>query len=209
MHSLKKITKNFILIFSTASILFFVMLCDYILNSKEANVEIYTVKKTDVQESFSIKGNVEKTGSINFITGKTKEPLDIKEGAQASVYVNGEYYDGYLQSLEKNSSSIYTASVSVISENELLGEGEAFVYGKINDDVILVPHSCVFTDEKGDECVMIVINDFCVKRKITPGKIKLDNYREIKDGLFENEKIILEPKSAKNLKTGDKVIYDY
>ncbi len=197
--------KTVILIFSTALILFFVMLSDYVINSKETKVTLHTVKKTDVQESFSIKGEVKKTGNINYITGKTREPLEIKEGAQASVYINGEYFDGYLQSLEKNSPSIYTASVSVISDKELLGEGEAFVYGQIDGDVILIPHSCIFRDEKGEYCVMVVINDFCVKRKITPGKIKLDNSEEVTEGLFENEKIILNPAG---LKTGNKVIYD-
>ena len=58
---MKTLRKNIILIFSTALILFFVMLSDYILNSKETKVTLHTVKKTDVQESFSIKGNVKKS----------------------------------------------------------------------------------------------------------------------------------------------------
>ncbi len=197
--------KTLILIFSTALIVFSIMIFDYIFNSKETKVVLHTVKQTDIQESFSIKGKIEKSGNLNYITGKTKEPLKIKEGAQASVYIDGKYYDGYLQSLEKINSSLYNASVSVVAEEELNGEGEAFIYGGIDNDVILIPRSCFFQDEKGDTCVMIVINDFCVKRAITPGKIKMDNYSEVSEGLFENEKIILNPK---NLQTGDKVIYD-
>jgi len=197
--------KTFILIFSTSLILFSVMLIDYVINSKETKVSLHIVKTTDVQESFSIEGEVKKTGKIHYITGKTKEPLEIKEGDQASVYVGGKYYDGYLQSLEKDDSSIYTASVSVISDKELHGKGEAFVYGKINDNVILIPKTCIFLDEKGKDSVMIVINDFCVKRNITKGKISFDNSTQVVSGLFENEKIILNPKG---LRTGDKIYYD-
>ncbi len=197
--------KTFILIFSTTLILLSLMFFDYTINSKEIKVSVYTVNKRDIQESFFIKGKVEKSGNINFINGKTAQPLEIKEGAQASVYINGKYYDGYLKNLDRESPTLYSASVSVVSDEELSGNGEAFVYGKINDGVILVPRSCIFRDEKGNDCVMVIINDFCAKRKVSVGKISIDNSQQISEGLFENEKVVLNPEG---LHTGNKVYYD-
>ncbi len=194
--------KTFLTIFLAAMLVFGAMTVDYVLNSKEKPVSLHSVKTADIQESFSIHGNITRVGNINYITGKTKEPLKITEGAQASVYVDGIYYDGYLQSLEKISPSVYNACVSVISEEELIGEAEAHIYGDIDDNVILIPASCIFRDEKGKESVMVVTNNFCVKRNIVLGKIKNEKMLQVSEGLFENEKVILNPEG---LKTGDKV----
>ena len=198
--------KSFLIILSTAFLILSALIFDYVINSKETKVSVYNIIPTDMQESFYIKGKINNKGNFNYIEGEVTEPLNIKEGSQASVYINGEYYDGYLQSLAKSeNSSAYIAKVSVATDKILSGTAEAYVYGKLNKNALLIPSSCVFRDEAGKECVMIAANDYCVKRNVLQTKINGSDKILIKEGLFPDEKIILNPK---NLKSGEKICYD-
>lgn len=174
---------------------------DYCNNKKEVDVTLFTIKGKDLQEHFSFFGEVKNDGNINYVQGKVTEPLGITEGAQADVYIGKKYYEGYLQTLKKSDNTVYDAYVSVISEKKLNGSGKVTVYGDVDKNVMLVPSSCIFTDEKGNDCVMVVTQGYCVKRKVELGKIALKGKKEIKKGVFCDEKIVINPK---NIKTGDK-----
>lgn len=197
--------KLFLIILSTALLILSAFMFDYIVNLKETKVSVYSITPTVIQESFYINGKTENTGKFSFIEGNVADPLNIKEGAQASVYINGDYYDGYLQSLNKTeNSSSYTAKVSIITDKKLSGNAEAYVYGKLNKNALLIPSSGIFRDEAGKECVMIATKDYCVKRNILSSKIIGSDKILIKEGLFPEEKIILNPKG---LETGDRISY--
>lgn len=175
---------------------------DYLTNKREVEVEIFEVKGHDMQEKFTFDGEITKKGNLNYISGNILEPLDIREGAQADVYIDEKYFEGYLQNLTKTTDTLYTADVSVVSEEDLSGKATVTVYGGINENVMIVPEECIFTDEKGNECVMVITQGYSVKRNIEVGKIKTNSGRQIKKGVFCEEEIILNPKG---IKTGDKV----
>lgn len=197
--------KTFLIIFTTSILMLSAMIFDYIINSKETKVSVYNIKPTAIQESFYIEGKIQNTKKFNYIEGNIIEPFNIKEGAQASVYIDGVYYEGYLQSLNKNTdSSLYTAKVSIVSDKKLNGNAEAYVYGKLNENVILVPPSCILTDSKGKKSIMIATDNYCVRRNVLPVKINNSDKILIKEGLFPEEKIILNPQG---LKSGEKISY--
>lgn len=175
---------------------------DYSVNKKETEVSLFTVKGKDMQESFSFLGEIKKSGNINYVIGYVIEPLEIKEGAQADVFVDGYYYEGYLQSLKKTNKGVFEACVSIISNKGLNGEGSVTVYGDVDKNVFIVPRNSIFTDENGKDSVMVVTQGYCVKRNVELGKIKTKEGKQIKNGVFSEEKIVLNPKGTK---TGDRV----
>lgn len=196
------IKKTFFIIILSFVLIFSLCVFDYCVNKKEIEASVFKVKGKDMQESFSFSGNVEKSGNINYIKGYVTEPLKIKEGAQADVYFGEKYYEGYLQKLQKTNSRVFEAWVSVIADEELTGTGEATVFGDVDKNVIIIPDSCIFTDENGKDSVMVVTQGYCAKRNVELGKIKTKNGRQVKKGIFGEEKVIIEPKG---IKTGDKI----
>lgn len=175
---------------------------DYWVNRREVDVTLFKVQGKDLQESFSFSGEVEKIGNINYISGFVMEPLEIKEGAQADIYIDEKYYEGYLQSLKKTNNSVFEAYVSVISDEEIKGNGEVTVYGDVDKNIVLVPKDCIFIDENGKESIMVATEGYCVKRNVEVGKITLKNKKQISKGIFCEELVVLNPKG---IKTGDKI----
>lgn len=175
---------------------------DYCTNKRQVEVKIFEVTGQDMQENFTFSGEVTKKGNLNYVSGNVLEPLDITEGAQADVYIDGEYFEGYLQTLKKVTDTLYKADVSVVCEEDLKGDATVTVYGDINKNVMIVPEQCIFTDETGNTCVIVVTKGYGVKRNVELGKIKTSYGKQIKKGIFCEEEIVLNPKE---IKTGDKV----
>lgn len=159
------------------------------------------MKNYNLQEKFNIKGEIYSENNVNYIKNTVGIPKNIKEGAYAQISVSGRFYDGYLRELEKISEDTAVACVSVVCDKKLFGNAEAEVYGSVLENVILIPKDYIFKDENGKDAVMIARNDYVVKRNIETGVLKNKNGIEIKNGLLEDEKIVI---NYKDVKTGDK-----
>lgn len=165
------------------------------------SVSLYKIKSFDIQENFTVKGEIYTNNNVNYIKNSVGIPKRIREGAYAEVLVSGKTYEGYLRELEKLSDNMAVACVSVVSDKKLYGEAEAQVYGNILENVVLVPKEYIFKDESGKDSVMIANKGYIVKRNIEVGTLKNENGIEVKSGLLEDEKIVI---NYKDVKTGDK-----
>ena len=127
--------------------------------------------------------------------------MNITEGAYAGISVNGKFYDGYLRELSFLTKNTAVVCVSIVASQEIEGTAKAEVYGGIAENVVIIPETCIFKDEKGSDSVMIASKGYCVKRNVTVGDIRNSKGVQIKEGLFPDEKIVTEPQKVK---TGDK-----
>ena len=182
------------------------LIFDYFLNARTVSVSLYEIKSYDIQESFTIKGEIYTNNNVNYIKNPVGMPKGIREGAYAEVKLSGKTYEGYLRELETLSDDSAVACVSVVSDKKLYGEAEARVYGNIIRNVILVPKKYIFRDEKGKNAVMIASRGYVVKRNIELGTLKNENGIEVVSGLLEDEKIVI---NYKDVKTGDKYEKNY
>lgn len=177
------------------------LLFDYFYNSKTVSVSLHTVKCCDLQEKFTVTGEIFHENNVNYIKSPIKNPLNIKEGAYATVSVDGKLYDGYLRELENLTDGTKTACVSVVCDKVLSGIGDAEVFGSIAQNVVMLPENLIFRDENGKEAVMIARDGYLVKRNIETGEIKNSLGIQITDGLFADEKVVI---NHTDTKTGNK-----
>lgn len=171
------------------------------MNSKTVSVTLHTVKSYDLQEKFSLSGEVYRKNNVNYIRNTVRRPLNIKEGAYAGVIIDGEYYDGYLRELEKLTQTTAVACVSVVSDEELTGQAEVEVYGGIAKNVIMIPENLIFKDENNCDSVMIARDGYCAKRNISVGEMKNSKGIQIVSGLLPDEKIVI---NYNDVKSGDR-----
>lgn len=195
-----KIKKTILILFSTFVLTFSALIFDYYNNTKTVFVSLHTVTSYDVQEKFSLYGEVYQKNNVNYLKNSISSPHHIKEGAYAKVKIGKNQYDGYLHNLENEQEDI-VAVVSVVSNEKLSGTGEAEVFGQISRDVIMIPREYVFENEEKNTCVMIVRNGYVVERKVTLGTFQNSKGIEIKEGLLPEEKIVINHRSVK---TGDR-----
>lgn len=136
------------------------------------------------------------------LVGLTNELPEVAKGASATIVVNEKNYDGFLYDVSKLTENLYKVKISIMTKEDIYGKATANIIGVLERNVIIVPYSCIFTDEQGKDAIMVENQGFAVKRNVTLGKINDENGTEILDGLCQDEKIIFSPQ---NLKTGDKV----
>lgn len=180
---------------------------DYAYNQKTVSVNVYTVLPKDIQNNFNINGRIEKQGNINMLVGISKEAPNIPRGAGATITLNEKSYDGYLYEINEINNNLHEVKVSIMTKDDISGEATANIVGSLEKDIIVVPYSCIFTDEFGKDAIMVENQGFAVKRNVVLGKLNNENGTEILEGVCPDEKIIISPQ---NLKTGDKVgIYEF
>lgn len=195
--------KNILILVSICvTLIFGALIFDYTMNQKSVQVSIYTVSTKDIQNNFNLTGKISKQGNINMLIGISKQEPDIAKGASATVLINDKKYDGFLYKVSPLSNDLYEIEISVMTQDNISGEATASIVGTLQKDIIIVPYSCIFTDDQGKDAVMVDTQGFAVKRNVVLGKINDENGTEVLEGICRDEKIILSPQ---NLKTGDKV----
>jgi multidrug efflux pump subunit AcrA (membrane-fusion protein) len=180
---------------------------DYAYNQKSVSVNVYTVLPKDIQNNFNINGRIEKQGNVNMLIGISNEAPNIPRGAGATITLNEKSYDGYLYEISNINNNLHEVKISIMTKEDISGEATANIVGSLEKNIIVVPYSCIFTDEFGKDAIMVENQGFAVKRNVVLGKLNNENGTEILEGVCPDEKIIISPQ---NLKTGDKVgIYEF
>jgi len=178
---------------------------DYIYNQKSHEVDLFTVTDMDIQNIAEFRGIISKNEkNIKILTGvvPSYKAESLELGDYAKITFNNEEYNGNIYSLTPIHNDLYEAKISIMTKEDISGEARAKVLGKMMRNIKIVPYSCVFTDETGSDAVMLESSGYAVKRKVKLGKINNENGTEVYNGIFLDEKLIINPN---NIKTGDKI----
>jgi hypothetical protein len=196
--------KFFVFFFFCLTVSGAALIYNYLNNEKSAQVSFYTVAVSDVQNSIEMRGVISKNGNVYAVSGVIPKykAEDLQIGVSARVKCENREYDGYLYELKPTYNDLYDAKISIITSDPIGGEAIAAISGNLKKNIIMVPYSCVFTDENGKDAIMVENLGYAIKRNIKLGKINNDSGTEIIDGVFLNEKLIMNPHS---IKTGDRV----
>lgn len=175
---------------------------DYIYNEQTYPVMFHTAQQRDIQNKMEFSASVTAHDGLYLMTGAVYPRDNITEGAEAIVSFNGKQYEGYLYRLEPSFEEVYEATVSVLTDEEITGVATAVVYGTLRRNVMVVPASCIFSDESGNDAVMVEINGYAVRRAVKTGDYRTEKECELSSGVFSGERLIISPVL---LRTGDRV----
>lgn len=175
---------------------------DYVYNEKTYPVKLHTVTQRDIQNKMEFEAPVMSYNGLWLMTGAVYPQDNITEGAIASVTLNGKQYEGYLYRLEQSFEDVFEATVSVLSNEEISGIANAVVYGTVRRNVMMVPATCIFSDETGNDAVMVELEGYAVRRTVETGRYHTEKERELLSGVFSGERLIISPVL---LQTGDRV----
>lgn len=127
----------------------------------------------------------------------------LKVGQSATVNVSGHYYDGTVSKINRMA-TISSAGTPVVAaeihinnpdDNIYLGvEAKAEIHTAAVQDTVMIPIEAVNADKDGDFC-FAVENGVVVKKRLETG-IASDMYMEVKEGLSENDIVIIDLMSA-------------
>ena len=145
------------------------MVFDYLYNERFHKVALHTVALTDIQNKMEFSAPITKEENLYLMKGAVKKIDNITVGANVTVSFGGETLEGYLYQLEPAMDDIYMATVSVITKKPLTGEATAVIYGTRELNQMLIPASCLVTDEKGEDAVFLEMNGYAVLRRVEVG----------------------------------------
>lgn len=152
---------------------------------------------------------LENETSFNVVIKVTETNInDIAVGMAAKISVpsTGLSYDGTISTIDPSAdpkTGTYDVKVTVTNSDDKLKLGMVTNVNLINsnkDNTILIPNESVI-NEDGTSYVYVINGDKLSKRTVTVGQPK-NQYIEIKDGLTENDQIVVEGSS--NMKDNGK-----
>ncbi len=124
----------------------------------------------------------------------------IKEGQRAQIDVAGQKLEGKVTRInhvatsddsDKNKVAV-DVHIDGESENLILGlEADVTIYTDEKQDVLLIPYAGYYSDDDGDYCYLVNSEGRIEKRYFTAG-IKTDDFVEVREGLKENEMVIVD-----------------
>ena len=160
---------------------------------------------TDVQNNANMRGIISKIGNVYIMTGTipSYRAENLSIGSYAKVTADGKNYDGSLYELTPTYNDLFETKVSIMTSDNISGEGQASIVGDMKKNIIIVPYSCIFTDEDGSDAIMLENRGYAVKRKVKLGRINNETGTEVVAGVFVDENLILNPK---DVRIGDKVL---
>ena len=199
------IKKTFIFIFFGLLLIFGTFYFDYLYNQKSYNVDFHTVTDTDIQNIAEFRGVINKNDkNIKLLTGviPNYKAENFEIGDYAKITFENKEYDGNIYSMTPIYNDLYETKISIMTKDDISGEGRAKILGKMLENIKIIPYSCIFTDETGSDAVMLENMGYAVKRKVKLGKINNETGTQVNSGIFLEEKLIINPHKVK---TGDKV----
>jgi HlyD family secretion protein len=152
---------------------------------------------------------LENENSVNVVIKVTETNINsivVGMAAKISVPSTGLSYDGAISTIDPSAdqkTGTYDVQVSVTNSDDKLKLGMVTNVNLINsneDNTLLIPNESIISED-GTSYVYVINDDKLSKRNVTVGQTK-NQYIEVKDGLSENDEIVISGSS--NIKDGGK-----